>query len=216
MNTDLENLNAGRIFTSDDWSGRYTSSVANGALYVRESRIVAGLLLDKVSKVDWKKAIYEENVLQARSPRFARKVGNLARARLRKMSPALLTLIRDGSFQVSTHACLAASVKHSFLLGDFLDLALREQYQRFATEISYPIWTEYLETCHSRDTEMPTWTESTHSALRSAVFHILAQAGFIESPTVLKLQTVHIAKDVINCLQDDSEEYVIRCLTVGR
>ena len=139
----------------DDWSGRYTSSVANGGLYVRESRIVAGLLLEKVNAADWKTAIYEENVLQARSPRFARKVGNLARARLRKMSPTLQALVKEGSFQVATHACLAAAVKHSYLLGDFLDLTIRDQYRRYATEIGFPIWTAYLDECHSRDSRLP-------------------------------------------------------------
>jgi len=201
---------------SDDWSGRYNSSVANGALYVRESKIVAGLLLEKISAADWKKTIYEENVLQVRSPRYARKVGNLARARLRKMSNALLELVRDGSFQIATHACLAAAVKHSYLLGDFLDISIREEYRRYSKEISFALWRDYLDGCHSRDPEMPEWSEATHRALRSAVFQILAQAGFIEGPTALSLQTVHVSQVVINCLVNDSEDYVLRCITVRR
>ena len=199
-----------------DWTGRYTSSVANGALYVRESKLVAGLLLDKVSPERWKKTIYDENILQARSPRFARKVANLARARLRNMSPELLKLIRDGSYQISLHATLAAAVKHSCLLGDFLDLSLRSQYRAFAVELPLSIWEDYLVECRARDTAMPHWTESTHRSLRTAVFQILTQAGYIEAVDKLRLQTVHISDPVIRRLELDREDYVLRCITVGR
>ena len=49
---------------------------------------------------------------------------------------------------------------------------------------------------------MPEWSESTIDRLRSSVFQILAQAGYIESTRTLKLQTVHIAREVLQYLED--------------
>ena len=54
------------------------------------------------------------------------------------MQPALWEMVRDGSALLATHACLAAAVKHSPLLGDFLDMAVREQYRLFRPSLSNP------------------------------------------------------------------------------
>ena len=127
------------------------------------------------------------------------------------MHPVLWQLVRDGSLPVATHACLAAAVKHSTLLGDFLDLVVREQYRLFSPALSPSMWERYIDDCRARDPEMPVWRDSTIRRLRSSVFQILAQAGYIESTRTLKLQTVHIARDVLRFLEAHDEQYVLRC-----
>jgi hypothetical protein len=62
---------------------------------------------------------------------------------------------------------------------------------------------------------MPLWSETTRSRLRSSVFQMLAQAGYIENTRSLKLQTVHIAEQVLSLLKADQEEYVLRCIQVA-
>src|SRR5258708_14531978 len=101
----------------------------------------------------------------------------LIRGRLETMDAGLWKLVRNGSALVATHACLAAAVKHSFTLGDFLDLVVREQYRLFSPALSNKLWEEYIEGCHDRDPEMLQWRDSTSARVRSSVFQILAQAG---------------------------------------
>ena len=55
--------------------------------------------------------------------------------------------------------------------------------------------------CRGRDPDMPLWNESTTRRLRSSVFQMLAQAGYIEDTRTLKLQTVHIAAQVLDYLK---------------
>ena len=110
---------------------RYKAEITAGALKVAESRIIADLLLREVDDEGWKDAIVKRNVLQARSPATARRLTKLVRGRLMTMGPDLWRIIRDGKGSVATHAVLAAAVKHSPLLGDFLDLVVREQYRMF-------------------------------------------------------------------------------------
>jgi hypothetical protein len=62
---------------------------------------------------------------------------------------------------------------------------------------------------------MPLWNETTRKRLRSSVFQMLAQAGYIENVRSLRLQTVHIAEDVLRILKDNKEEYVLRCIQVA-
>ena len=108
---------------------RYKADITAGALKLPESRLVADLLLRKADAEGWKDAIVTKNVLQARSPATARRLTKLIRGRLETMEPDLWKLVRDGKGTVATHAVFAAAVKHSPLLGDFLDLVVGEQYR---------------------------------------------------------------------------------------
>lgn len=194
---------------------RYRADITAGALKVPESRIMADLLLRGVDETDWEKALYDQNILQTRSPKTANRLALLLRGRLALMEGDLWKLVRDGSGTVTTHACLAAAVKHSALLGDFLDLVVREQYQCYAVALSHKLWEDYIVDCRGRDPDMPRWSDSTIARLRSSVFQILAQAGYIENTRTLKLQTVHMASQVLDYLTEHHEHYVLRCIQVG-
>jgi len=194
---------------------RYKADITAGALKVAESRIIADLLLRECDDEGWKDAIVTKNVLQARSPATASRLTRLVKGRLMTMGPDLWRKIRDGKGSVATHAVLAAAVKHSPLLGDFLDLVVREQYRLFAKTLATKLWDEYLDGCQERDPDLPQWNESTRRRLRSSVFQTLAQAGYIESTRSLKLQNVHIAEQVLHYLNAQGEDYVLRCIQVA-
>lgn len=194
---------------------RYKADIAAGALKLPESRIIADLLLREVDAAGWKDAIMKQNVLQARSPATAIRLTKLIRDRLETMRPDLWKMVRDGKGDVATHALFAAAVKHSPLLGDFLKLAVGEQYKLFSPALSYKLWTDYLDSCRERDPDMPLWNESTRRRLRSSVFQMLAQAGYIENTRSLKLQTVHFAEQVLRYLKSNHEDYVLRCIQVA-
>ena len=193
---------------------RYRATIAMGSLKFAESRTIADLLLRGVNAHEWRAEVVEKNVLQIRSAETAARLAQLLRARLELMQPALWEMIRDGSALLATHACLAAAVKHSPLLGDFLDIAMREQYRLFRPALSNIIWEHFIEDCRNRDPAMPDWSESTVARIRSTVFAILVQAGYVENTRTLRLQTVHIAREVLNYLHEQDEEYVLRCIGV--
>ena len=194
---------------------RYKTDITAGSLKVSESRIIADLLLKGVDETSWKEAILNENILQVKSPATAIRIGRLIRKRLELTKPDLWRLVRDGTGPVATHAVFAAAVKHSPLVGDFLDLLVREQYRLFNTVLSNKLWGDYLDDCRGRDPDMPIWNESTRKRLRSSVFQILAQAGYIENTRTKKLQTVHIASQVLQYLEKNNEHYVLHCIKVS-
>tara|TARA_E500000305_G_scaffold93175_1_gene81541 strand:+ start:174 stop:746 length:573 start_codon:yes stop_codon:yes gene_type:complete len=185
-----------------------------GSLKVAESRIIADLLISNASKEEWKAALGTDNLLQVRSPATARRLSTLIRSRLETMSEELWKLVRDGTLVVSTHACLAATVKQSALLSDFLELVVREQYQIFAVHLTKTQWEDYVVACQDRDPELPDWSETTIRRLRSSVFQILAQAGYIENTKTLKLQNLHIADEVLTYLHKHDEDRVIRSIEI--
>jgi hypothetical protein len=195
--------------------GRYRADLTAGSLKIAESRVIAGLLLRGVDEAGWRQAITKDNVLKARNPATGIRLARLVRQRLETMSPELWRMVRDGTVVVATHAILAAAIKHSYLLGDFLDLVVRDQYRRFAKALTKKHWRDYLEDSRGRDPQMPQWQESTVRRMGSSVFQILAQAGYIKDTRTMLLQRAHITAEVIGYLERNHEDYVLRCITAG-
>lgn len=191
---------------------RYRADITAGSLKVAESRRIAELLLKVIDDTAWKRAIIDDNILQARNPETAKRLARLIRARLEPMGPDLWCLVRDGKGPVATHAVFAAAVKHSALLGDFLGIVVAEQYRIFARALTNRLFDEYLEGCKVRDPDMSDWNESTRNRLRSSMFQMLSQAGYLENTRTLNLQPVHVSEQVLHVLRDRGESYVLHCL----
>jgi hypothetical protein len=192
----------------------YTATLSGGSLRLRESRLVARLLLEGVDFTGWKKAVIEENRLQLSSLIYRRKLSRLLRMRLEPMGEKLWRLIRDGDKELATQACFACAVKTSRLLGDFLDLTLRDQRALFAEKLERRHWGEYLEVCRGRDPEMPDWSDSTIARLRSVVFSMLAEAGYLTDTRSLQLCNVFLRDELVSTLRELNETYVLRCMEV--
>ncbi len=75
----------------------YKADIAGGSLKVYESRIIADLLLKKLPAADWRHAIEVDNVLQKTSIGTAKRQSSLIKARLKRMTPPLWELVRDGT-----------------------------------------------------------------------------------------------------------------------
>ncbi len=196
-------------------SGIYSASLTKASLKVAESRIIAGLLLDGVDEAGWQRALTVENVLQKRSPQTARTFGDLIRNRLRKGKRELWQLIRDGSPTVATQAVLAAAIKHSRLLGDFLDLAVRDQIRQFKPAITDQVWSEFMGGCIARDPGVAEWTAPVAAKLRQNIIRILAESGYLADTRSRRLQRVPIVSEVVRYLEGEHEEYVLRAMRVA-
>ena len=192
----------------------YSATITTATLRVRESRIIADLLLQGISDAGWHDAVIERNVLQTRSVETARRMGRMVRARLNTMDRGLWTLVRDGNRELATQAVFAGAVKNSRLLGDFIDLTIREQRALFAKRLESRMWQEYIEGCRGRDPNMPNWTDKTVTKLRSVVFSILAEAGYVKDTRSLILQNVFVDRQLASYLDDRGEAYVLRCMEV--
>lgn len=193
----------------------YTATITTASLRVRESRIVAALLLKGVSDTEWRDAVVQRNVLQVRSAVSVTRIAGLLRARLAPLGEGLWEMVRDGGREQATQAVFAGAVRNSRLLGDFMDVTMREQRMLFATRLERRMWTEYIDGCRGRDPEMPHWSDETVARLRSAVFSMLAEAGYLEDTRRLTLQNVFVDAALAAYLRERGEVYVLRCMQVA-
>jgi len=193
----------------------YSATITTASLRLRETRIVAGLLLDGVSDAEWREAVVQRNVLQVRSAVSVRRIAGLLRARIEPLGEGLWAMVHDGGREQATQAVFAAAVKNSRLLGDFMDIALLEQRVLFAKRLERRVWAEYIEGCRGRDPAMPHWSDQTVARLRSAVFSMLAEAGYLKDTRSLLLQNVFVDAQLADYLRQRGELYVLRCLEVA-
>lgn len=192
--------------------GRYKANFTKGGLMVPESRIVSDLLLQGVDAADWKQAIEGDNVLRKRSQTTASTKAALIRARLQTMTEELWCLVRDGSKPVATHAAFAATVKYSPLFGDFLDLVVRDLYRRFEDALKPQHWDRYLEDCRSRGPVMPEWAATTQEKLRTRVFGMMTEAGYLSDSRARTLGPMRVSPEVVRYLEESNEDYALRCM----
>ena len=181
---------------------------------LRESRRIAQLLLNEVSPEEWNEAILQKNILQKRSPATARRQARLIRSRLELMKSDLWKLIAKGDKEMATQALLAAAIKHSCLLGDFMYQIARERWQTFEKYVRTSDWNKFIEICAQSEPHILKWSDSTMAKLRQVIFRILAEARYLESTRSLKLLPVSIVPEVRSYLINNSEDYVLRCMDV--
>lgn len=191
-----------------------TANFTKASLIVPESRIVAGLMLRHVSAEEWKQAIEQDNLLQKKTRNSALTYANLARSRLRTMSPPLWEIVQDGTLREATDAMLAATVKFSPLLGDFLRNVMRDQYRRFATDLEAGVWDHHVDEFERTHPDLPRFTDNTRSKLRQNAMRILHEAGFLHDTQNLRLRSHQIEPRVRRYLEDHQELYVLECLLI--
>lgn len=192
----------------------YTATITTASLRLRESKLVADLLLQGIDESEWRQRVYEDNALQMGSIESRRRVGALLKARLEPLGPTLWGFVRDGDRELATQATFAGAIKQSRLLGDFMSLVLSEQRALFAEQLEPRLWSQYLEECRGRDPDMPYWSDSTQKRLRSSVFSMLAEAGYLKDTKSLELQNVFVDQQLASLLREQGETYVLRCLEV--
>lgn len=190
----------------------YSADITAGSLKLRESRLIAGLLIDDVSEDDFRKEVVERNVLQARSPATAIRLARLIKSRLLGFDSDLWRIVCVGEKALATQALLVAAIQHSALLRDFIDLCLRDEYRLLHTELSKSLWPSFLEGCAARDPAVSSWSESTKRRLRSSVFDVLAQAGFLSDTRKRHLQRFILLPELRSYLAARNDQNLLNCL----
>ena len=173
-------------------------------------------MLREVGHDEWKKVVEDQNILQRLSPASAIRIANFIRARLRLMTPELWVLIKDGDSITATQACLAAAIKHCRILGDFLDIVVRDQFNKLEDSLTPRLWEDFVLGCRQRDPEMDEFPPTTAKKMRANIHRILNEAGYLKGGRKWLLQRVDILPEILRYLKDNDEEYVLKCMQVTK
>ncbi|TAG33462.1 MAG: DUF1819 family protein [Polaromonas sp.] len=191
---------------------RYNAEISAGSLMQLESKRIAMLLLTDPDERAWRNAIETENILQKKTPATARRQATLLRRRLRTLNPRALRMIVERESEVSIQLLLAAAVKHSQLLGDFMLRVYANRQRRLEPALAPIDWQDFVSECTHHDAAVADWTDATKAKLFQVIVRILAEAKYLESARSMKLTPPSLHPDVRRYLSAHDETYVLDCL----
>jgi hypothetical protein len=195
---------------------RYNAEIYAGSLLPQESRRIAALLLTAPSAAAWTQAIETENILQKRTAATAGRQARLLRRRLTTLDAEGWQMIVERENEVVIQMLMAAAVKHSFLLGDFLLRVYANRQRRLEPALARSDWQDFLAQCEHHDPSLAAWPQSTKDKMLQVILRVLAEAKYIESSRSLKLTPQSLHPDVRRYLNTRGESYVLDCLERAR
>ena len=191
----------------------YNAEISAGSLMLPESRRVARLLLSHPSKEQWADALRLDNILQKKSPATAGRQARLIRNRLDTLEDEAWIMIDDGSQEVATQMLLAAAIKHSKILADFLGDVYAGHLRRLEQQISpAKDWEAFLAECIQRDPETAAFSDTTTAKMLQVILRILAEAKFLDSTRSLRLTPPHLHPEVVSYLKRHGETAVLAAM----
>jgi hypothetical protein len=193
----------------------YNSDLNGGSLMVRESRVVADLLLNKATASDWHQAIQIDNLLQKRSPATAKRNAQAIRKRLELIAPEFWRALRDGDDQLATQVAFYAALERNLLLVEFLESVVRDAYITQANQLASYQWLEFLEDRTHKDASISTWQDATKKKMGQVVFRMLIEAGYMQNNRNLQLQKVLLRPEMKVMLEDNYKQRIIDCMEVS-
>ena len=182
---------------------------------VRESRVIAGLLLIGVTPEQWDEAIRLENVLQKRTQATATRNATAIRKRLERLGPDFWLALRDGDDELATQVAFCGVLERNLLLVEFMEEVLRDTYISMAEKVDAFTWMEFLEDRSHRDPAICDWKQSTRKKMGQVVFRILAEVGFLRSSRSFELQHVVVRPEVRIMLEDHHKQRIKKCIEVS-
>lgn len=191
---------------------RYNAEISAGSLLPLESRRIASLLLSSPDASAWQHAIETENILQKKTPATARRQATLVRRRLTTLDVQALKILTERENEVVIQLLLAAAIKHSQLLGDFMRNVYADRQRRLEPSLAQSDWQDFLAECAHHDAAVADWSDSTKAKLFQVIVRILSEAKYLESARTMKLTPQSLHPDVRRYLSANGETYVLDCL----
>jgi Putative inner membrane protein (DUF1819) len=164
----------------------YNAEISAGSLLIPESRRIAEFMLSQPSAQAWEEAIVRDNILQ-KKPATAKRQSNLIRKRLQNLNAQGLQLIVQSDAELCGQLLMAAALRHSQLMADFMRDVYAVDLRQLERKLSHRQWDTFLTECAHRDDGVNTWATSTRLKLFQVIVRILVEAKFLDSTKNMQL-----------------------------
>lgn len=194
----------------------YNSDLIGGSLMVRESRIVADLMLSGADETAWKTVLYVENRLQKKRPATAKRMAQAIRKRLERLEPPFWQALRDGDDQQATQVAFCAALARNLLLVEFLETVVGDAFVTHAERLEPYQWDDFLADRAFRDPAILSWTEASRRKMGQVAFRMLTEVGLMGDTRNRKLRPLLVRAEVLSLLQQHDLTRIQDCLVALR
>ncbi|MFU8781116.1 MAG: DUF1819 family protein [Kiritimatiellia bacterium] len=194
----------------------YSGNLTGGSLLVRESRIVARMLVAGDSPDDIQSRIMDQNLFQNDSAATTRKYCRLIFSRFSHVTPEQLHIVACGSDESAALMLLAVVLKTYPIVRDFVDEVLCDKARSFDTHLEKKDWTRFLEQRETIDPDVKRWTESSRKKIGQVIIRMLSEAGLLSDTRHMQIQFPNVPFDVSDSLLQAVDASVLECLRLGK
>jgi hypothetical protein len=158
---------------------KYVLSFTAGALLYSASLTVAQQL---EALGDWETVrarVIDDNLLQMRTLSASQRIFYEVAARLKRLTPAELALLRSGTRQEQEHMLWLAICKRYRFIYDFAVEVVREKFIRLDFDLSYDAYDIFFHHKAEWHPEVEGLAESTRKKLRAVLFKMMREANLL-------------------------------------
>lgn len=195
---------------------KYGGDLTGGSLLVRESRIVARLLMGSPEACDIKAAVLDNNLFQNHSASTTRRYCRLILSRLGHLAPAQLRLVADGNDETTCLMLLAAVLKAHPIVRDFVREVIFDKVRCYEPKLEKKDWVRFLEQRETIDPEVRKWTETSRKKIGQVIIRMLAEASLLSCTRTMTIQFPRIPFDVADSLVQSSDGQILDYLKLGK
>ncbi|EIT6975182.1 DUF1819 family protein [Vibrio vulnificus] len=191
---------------------KYLGDLIGGSLMIKESQLIADLLLTQPSKEQWDDAIVNQNILQKRSPASAKRNAATIKKRIGSLSNEFLSALANANHEAASQLMMAATLINSPLLADFMRTVVMDAKRMYRESIDNKDWEYFWEDKCRLYPEFAEMSESSTYKIAQVAFKVMTDGGFLESTKSKVLTNIYIEPDVRSLLIEMDKEDIIQAM----
>ncbi|MGR2881691.1 DUF1819 family protein [Vibrio vulnificus] len=191
---------------------KYLGDLIGGSLMIKESQLIADLLLTQPSKEQWDDAIVNQNILQKRSPASAKRNAATIKKRIGSLSNEFFSALANANHEAAAQLMMAATLINSPLLADFMRTVVMDAKRMYRESIDSKDWEYFWEDKCRLYPEFAEMSESSTYKIAQVAFKVMTDGGFLESTKSKVLTNIYIEPDVRSLLIEMDKEDIIQAM----
>lgn len=191
---------------------RYLGDLIGGSLMLRESQILAGLMLKEPTLSEWNEAIVDENILQKPSAASAKRNALTIKKRLSGLNNRFLEKLAYSGSDEASQLMFAATLINSPLLADFMRTVVVDAKQMYRESLTVDDWHHFWQDRSRLYPALAEMSEASTYKVSQVAFKVIADAGYIDSTKNKQLLNVYVSQDVRELLSEMDHDDVLQAM----
>lgn len=191
---------------------KYLGDLIGGSLMIRESQIIADLLLKAPSKDEWNEAIVEQNILQKPSAASAKRNASTIKKRIENLGDNFLKKLAYSGTEDATQLMFSATLINSTLLADFMRNVVMDAKRMYRESLDINDWLHFWEERSRLYPEFNEMSDSSKYKISQVAFKVMADGGYIETTKNKKLLNIYVTPDVREILAELDRDDIVRAM----
>ena len=169
----------------------YSGSLTREQFLFYETRVVARLLADGLSREEILKVVKQDNLFQFPTERMVASISNTCLRRLESLnSSELVQALADGAQEDAKLINLYAMMRDNRIVWDFMVSVIGEKYRTQDYELTLSDLNMFFLHLQEQNDQIAAWSDSTVRKIKQVLKRCLLECGYLESAKSPRLAPV--------------------------